>query len=311
MGEEGNDTLTVEKLKYRKRQVSRHIARHFFERRFCNIIDTNKDARILVILHLYYEEAWPEIKEYLSNLRCYNYDLLVSLTSGRIGLSTRRDIEALEGCDVRIIDVPNRGFDLGPFFETANLVTEEYDVVFKIHSKATKRPIQFIYGRLFFRRTWFLMLFDGVLGARNVHRIINFMAHSHEKSVIAAPQRLIVRDPAEKQQRHLSTGRKLGLQLTDDYEFVAGTCFAMNGSHFKAVRDLDVTIDQFDVTDPRSVWDLGHFLERYVCNLGRPDIQFYKTSNSTIQSILLAPLEALASILYPVLRRRRNSKALV
>lgn len=91
--------------------------------------------KIVVILHLFYQDLWPEISLYLKNIDC-EFDLCISLCKEHD--SSIADTIKLEYPKSRIIFLDNRGADVGPFFEWMNILISEgasYDYLLKIHSK--------------------------------------------------------------------------------------------------------------------------------------------------------------------------------
>ena len=171
------------------------------------MIEKNKDAKILVILHLFYPMSWIEIKEYLDNLSCYHYELIVTVTNGMIPDAVIAQIRDFKP-DVRIIECENKGFDVRPFMMAIQSVDlHKYDVVVKLQSKSTKRRWIFIYNQLFLRRDWFLDLFEGILSPENVHQNIDTLLHDPEIGLVAA-RNLIVHDPSYKEELVRRIARK-------------------------------------------------------------------------------------------------------
>jgi hypothetical protein len=94
-------------------------------------------ARIGIFVHLFYQDLWPEINGYLKNMGI-NFDLLLTVN------------EEDEQCDETIaaikqdypyaiiLKVPNKGLDIGPFFELVNYVISKnitFDYILKFHTK--------------------------------------------------------------------------------------------------------------------------------------------------------------------------------
>ena len=104
------------------------------------LIERNKNCSVLVILHLFYDTAWPVISEYLENLSCYKVDWIFTVTEGCIREKTLRDMKTRYPT-AKIIECENRGFDLWPFIKALESVDlKRYDVVYKLHSKGITRP---------------------------------------------------------------------------------------------------------------------------------------------------------------------------
>ena len=287
---------------YRRRRVSRGIKRAIGRIRYKNMLLRNRDVKILVILHLFYEDSWKEIVEYLKNLDYYNYKLLVTVTENRISEQTLNDIRSIDR-GARIVQVPNRGFDLGPFFEAiAQIDVHKYDLIIKLHSKATKRLVQYIYGQFFFRRSWFLDLFDGLLSAANIHKVINIIYNNPSVSIVAASN-LLVKDPIEKVHLYRNVGRSYGLCLPDGYIFVAGTCLAMSPKHIEKLQRLDFSIDSFDWSASESVGDLAHFLERFICV---SDGKIVGIESRPLAQVFRRPVAFVCGFTVPVLKHIRD-----
>ena len=68
--------------KYYAHSLRRGVARYLGTLRYYRLIKKQRDTRILVILHLFYMDAWKEIHEYLKNLSPYNYSLVVTCMEG-------------------------------------------------------------------------------------------------------------------------------------------------------------------------------------------------------------------------------------
>lgn len=294
------------RVAYRSHPLVRSIKRHFWERYYNKLIKKNRNIRILVLLHLYYDESWIEIREYLQNLRLYTTQLIVTCTKGRIQQSTIDSICTLYR-NSRVIYCENKGYDLGPFFEACRVVNAcQFDVIIKLHSKGTKRPIQFNYNQLFFRRSWFSNLFEGVVSAKNIHRIVDELANSPDID-IAAAHNLIVHDPKYKAKHHSRIAASQGLVLPRNYRYVAGTCFAMSTRHFTRLQQLNYSLDDFEDTSESEIWDLAHFLERYICTVDT-NRQFYVTHCCTVRRMLTTPLTPLLKHVFPRLKKLRDKR---
>ena len=288
---------------YRRRRVSHGIKRAIGRIRYKNMLLRNKNVKILVILHLFYDESWKEIVEYLKNLNYYNYKLLVTVTENRISEQTLNDIRSIDR-DARIVQVPNRGFDLGPFFEVISYIqVQEYDLIIKLHSKGTKRFMQYIYDQFFFRRSWFLDLFDGLLSAASVHRVIDIICNDPSVSIVAADN-LLVKDPIEKARLYGAFGKPYGLCLPDSYLFVAGTCLAMSPGHVGKLQKLGFSIDSFDKSASESVEDLAHFLERFMCVSNGKIIGI---QSRTLAHVVRKPIGFICRFMVPALKKVRHA----
>ena len=232
-------------------------------RRYGEWIKAHSRVRILVCLHLYYEQSWKVISEYLKNLSPYGYDLTVTYVEGLVGESVLRRIRAFHP-KVRLLPCENLGYDVWPFAKALEGVDlDGYDVVFKLHSKGIQRPRLYMYGQLFKLSDWFFNLFDGVLGGYAVHEAVHALA-SGRKHDIAAAGNLIVKDPKYKVAFVREWCGKRGLKFHEGYRFVAGTCFAARAEMMKPLQRLNLSASDFEGAVP-GTFSLAHFLERYMC----------------------------------------------
>lgn len=88
--------------------------------------------KILVHLHLYYTEMWPEMEAHLKNIVA-DYDLFVTLTKEDETL--KQKIQAFKS-DAVVSAMENRGFDVAPFIDILNHVNlDDYDYIIKLHTK--------------------------------------------------------------------------------------------------------------------------------------------------------------------------------
>lgn len=226
------------------------------------LLKRNRGTRILVALHLYYDNAWPVISAYLDNLGAYQYDLLVTTTEGRISQKTIDAIRSFAPT-ARILSCENRGFDLWPFAKAlAEVDLGSYDVVFKLHSKGVGRPFIYLYEQIFKRTDWFYNLYDGILGGRTVHRAIDLLTSGGAKLVAA--ENLIVQDPPHKRRLVQDYCRDHGLDFVEDYRFVAGTCFAVRSEVLAPLKALALKRTDFEEVR-RGVFSSAHAIERWMC----------------------------------------------
>lgn len=249
--------------KYHSYTNFRKLLRRFWRKIFAKKIQQNNSCSALVILHLFYPESWREIEQYLMNLECYSWDLCVTYP---IEHEADFDFAAIRRLkpDARLMPMANRGCDVAPFImaiKTVNL--DQYDVIFKIHSKGIQRSWTYIYRQLFLGRDWFLNLYEGILGARTVHQTIDKL-YNNDKVGLVCADNLFVKDPLHKQHLVMKGFAQLGLEKDLEYRFVAGSCFAAKPEPFKAVQHLAVTWGDFEPIPKSRGLSLTQILERYL-----------------------------------------------
>ncbi len=235
--------------------------------RFCGrivhfrLVRRHKDTRILVILHLFYMPSWVEIREYLKNLSPYNYSLIVTCMEGFYEEDTLSQVQQFKK-DARIIRCENVGWDVLPFLNTLHSVDlADYDIVFKLQSKGTKRLETFLYGQYFRTRGWFLNLFEGCIGPFTVHTTIASLMDERKRIGLVAARNLIVEDPVHKRHMVEQALTELGLPVPNDYRFIAGTCFAIRAKLLESIQKLDIDAEKFKSTG----FSFAHRMERIIC----------------------------------------------
>lgn len=249
---------------YTPHKVSGKIACNLGKISMHKLIKKNQNTRILVCLHLYYTQSFTEIKLYLNNLSAYNYDLCITYSEGMLTTNIYEQIIDFKP-DVKIFPCQNKGFDVGPYIEAINYYDlSKYDIVFKLHSKGTARTKIYIYNQYFEKNDWFRYLYEGILGAYTVHKTIDILTSDNDYGLVAADN-LIVKDPIHK--RHLLSQYVSKLRLkydTSDYEYVAGTCFALRSELADNIKRLNLSIDDFD-DSARGKFSFAHAMERIIC----------------------------------------------
>lgn len=91
--------------------------------------------KFAVFVHLFYQDLWNEISSYLNRIP-FKYDLYVTICSEH-SQEIAEHIKSHYPNSV-VLAVPNRGADVGPFFEKLNYTLSndsQYDWILKIHSK--------------------------------------------------------------------------------------------------------------------------------------------------------------------------------
>lgn len=223
-------------------------------------ITQNHKAKILVHLHLYYVQAWPEIKEYLDNLACYTYDLIVTYPEENYNKEVIQQIKYYKK-SCTIIGLENKGFDIGPFIEVIKDINlRNYDIVYHLHTKSVAKKGRLVYGRIFKGKSWFHQLYSGTLGVFNVHKGINLLLNNKECGIIAA-QNLIFTDTSERQRTVCEYAKRLGISVPENYTFVGGSCFGIKSTALEPIKNLDLSIDSFLVSR-RYIFTLAHAMER-------------------------------------------------
>lgn len=226
-------------------------------------IRRNSQARILVVLHLFYSSAIPEIVQYLHNLDAYDHvKIIVTYVESFVSPQVLAPFD--EFSDVELRPFGNKGYDLGPFLDVLDGIDlADYDVVFKLHSKSTDRE-RLVYGSRFAKREWFLRLYDGMLGPTTVHAAIDLLMGDEHCGLVADRKLLSLFEPDHVRRMVAEKLRARGLgEPVKDYRFVAGTCFAARADALRSLQTAGLSLDDF-ANVRYGIFSLAHALERFV-----------------------------------------------
>lgn len=97
-------------------------------------------VRVAIHAHVFYADLWPEIAACIDNVVAVcgagNVTLVVTCLETNVNLRTEIGSRGF-GCPVRLVGVPNRGYDVGPFVcEFLNTVDlDSIDLIVKLHTK--------------------------------------------------------------------------------------------------------------------------------------------------------------------------------
>ena len=228
-------------------------------------ISRNRDCRILVHLHVFYPWLCGPIAGYLKCLEPYPNRKLIITYSAEV--LTEQELTELRRLfpEAEFRETANRGFDIGPFFHILNQEDlSRYDLVWHLHTKSVAPNVKgrLAYGRCFKGDDWFRQLYDGALGLLNTHRNIDRLLHQPDAGMAAAAE-LLVSDTPERVGSVRAYGRKFGLTVPDDYQFLAGTCFVVKAAALEPVRQLNIQLEDFTLSK-RFVFSLAHAAERFI-----------------------------------------------
>ena len=199
------------------------------------------DAKAAIVVHIYYEETWPDFAEVLKRLTIA-FDLIVTTVPGREGLieTVKRDfpwaeVEAME----------NRGRDVRPFLTLLERGRfDRYAYVCKLHGKKSSDGGRMLYlGALWRRR----LLFD-LLAGPNIAETIAGAFEADPGIGMIGPR--VFRLPSETYPERLSWGadnRETVLELAEQMgvspdqfrlDYFGGTMFWARPEALKPLRDL-------------------------------------------------------------------------
>ena len=161
------------------------------------------NQRICVILHLYYQDLWNDIKPYLLNLDLVtSYDLYVTITQENKNLIDDINSSFSENVNVYIEKIENisKGADIYPFIYILNKIDlDNYDIIYKIHAKSNVEGLTHRFGKTLNKKIyigstlWRNLLINELLGKYNVRKCIKIFSQNPQIGTIGfAPYLLTV-----------------------------------------------------------------------------------------------------------------------
>jgi len=221
---------------------------------------------VLVVVHLYYQEMWPELKACLTNIRktssCRVFVTLVEKSP-----ELEADIRSFDP-QAEIVYVKNKGWDVGPFFQVINSVNlDDYDYVVKLHTKRDVMPIPYlINGFDMSGAKWRSFLLKFCSTAENWQKSLDVL---RKKDVgMVADARVILAEAddcltAEQREILSDWEKKLGFGSAQNRKYVSGTMFAVKSCVLKRLQHC-FTEDDFAVTVRIKEGAFAHILERLI-----------------------------------------------
>lgn len=217
---------------------------------------------ILVHVHVYYPELWPEIKACLGSLATGTYDLYVTMVTDYPDLVS--DIKTFSS-DAHCLVVANRGYDIGPFVHVLNMTNlDQYDYVIKLHTKRDmpagallgafdmsggawrQYALSFLHPKTHFQSCLQGFLDNPAIGMMAHHRLIVGQCYG-DKAALRQCQDLC---------------RKMGLPVRP-FKYVAGTMFIIRAKLLRPVVDMGLGLDDFSAPTQDKPTSLAHVLERF------------------------------------------------
>ena len=218
---------------------------------------------VAVVVHVYYEDTWPDIAGALRGLTI-PFDLIVTTVAGRERL-IETICQAYPRAEIAVVE--NRGRDVGPFIallERGRL--DRYRYVCKIHGKKSSDGGRKSYMGAMWRRR---LLFD-LLGAPGAADAAIAMFERDPSIGMIGPR--VFRLPKEGYSQDLSwsANRAMTLEIAErigvpadkfQLDFFGGTMFWVRPEALRPLRDLGLAADM-PYESGRIDGDLPHAIER-------------------------------------------------
>ncbi len=215
---------------------------------------------ILIHAHVYYPRLWPELKRCIQNIAPHPFELFVTFVAEHpdIEADIRESFPA-----ARILHVPNRGYDIGPFIDVLKRVNlADYSYIVKLHTKRDVPNSTACFRRLTGGR-WRAALLS-FIRMREVFESYLAAFEVRPKLGMVANYKLIVRneiwnDKSLKRQLKSFWSKHRLPHLP--YSYVGGNMFLARARVFERLQSLNLSLDDFVETNGHQT-SFAHVLER-------------------------------------------------
>ncbi|OIQ90350.1 rhamnan synthesis protein F [mine drainage metagenome] len=248
-----------------------------------------------ILVHAFYEDVWQSIADRIATIKT-PVDLYVTVPeSGEF--DTIAAVIVMRFPAAHVLRVPNRGRDVAPFLTAMEAFDlYRYDTVLKLHTKRSRH-----------------LLHDGARWANDLFRSL-----IGDEATVDAALRIFRQFPAIGMiypnfvKTPISTELipnlkwldlllpRIGREQRDvaGWEFAAGTMFWFRGAAMKPLRELRITIDDFEPENGQINGTLAHALERIFPQLIYRSGQLIVTADGIAE----VPPSALARVIAGVQR---------
>lgn len=219
--------------------------------------------RILVHLHIYYQDQIPFFIERLKNINGCDWRLVVTFSS--LSGSSRNEL-ILFRPDTVFKQVENFGYDIWPFISVMKSVDiSEYDLVMKLHTKGPCSAKQRLNGLRFSGYQWRDILVDSLLASPEIFKN-NLVRFENDRQLGLLCARETVRYLSQGTPEDLELLEcecaKLGIQSKEKF-FCAGTMFLARMEPYLFLRSDNVNATLFEGRAKSSSFGtMSHVYER-------------------------------------------------
>lgn len=202
-----------------------------------------------VILHLYYTDL---VNEFIETLRRFTTPFDLFVTVCQKDDNVKRLIKAFP--NAKIIVVPNRGRDVGPFIEVLNQMDlTQYEVIFKIHSKKVcsknndgkRNDIIKIMFNLPDGEAWRKELIHSFMGSRFIIMKVLYLFYKYPYIGMVGGWKFHKSHGPLKPQEFFRLC--YSWKIPHHYEFFAGTMFAIRASALALLKRQGLTLKDFPI----------------------------------------------------------------
>lgn len=207
-----------------------------------------------IILHLYYQDLWPEFKEKILPILSETTHLYVSVNT-----LESEYINDIKQHSTNIFLVENKGMDLGPFIYVYNKIKDNnYNTYLKLHSKKSIHTLGL-------GDKWRQSLYFPIID--NYKEIISQVENINECWMLGVEEYYYdeYKDHSKlAAKKYIDKLCKI-LNISDNGSFFAGTMFMVNDEYLNNLLgniDLDIFYNKFEEGYLRD--SLAHGMERVI-----------------------------------------------
>ena len=213
-----------------------------------------------------------KIETYLKNIiadRSCNVKIFVTV-SNTIDDSKIYRIERSRIPNMSLIRVPNRGYDVEPFFYLLRSISlDSYNYIIKLHTKNIVRGIDINFnGRYISRVQWPTFLFEAIAGSKKAFsKNIENLKNNSNLGMIASSYLInnVYYHQEEQREKEIYENyiHKLHAERTGNLTYVAGTMFIARSDIFKPLIEAGLLNEVFEQSESRKLGDTkAHAVER-------------------------------------------------
>lgn len=219
--------------------------------------------RLLVILHVYYQEQVDWFIDKLKNIHDCSWDLIVTYSD--LQESTAGKIRSFKD-DAVFLEVENVGYDVWPFIKVIKSIDlKEYDLVMKLHTKNRDNYKVKINGLKLIGESWRNLLVDGLLKSRNQFaKCLDIFANNPDAGMVCSYELLVLPSMKYQEDTCLLSAETKRIGITRQRQiFCCGTMFIAKPECLEPIigAELDNTV-WGEGSKSHSSASLAHVYER-------------------------------------------------
>ena len=219
--------------------------------------------RLLVHLHVFYQDQVPFFLERLANISACDWDLVVTYFTLNDDV---RDAITSFRLDTRFVEVENCGYDIWPFISVLKSTDiSSYDLVLKLHTKGTSEKIQRLNGLRFKGNQWRDSLVNPLIGSSGIFlKNLRRFENDAELGLLCGFEVLRRLSESLPEDRDMLEDecRRLGVSMSGKH-FCAGTVFMARMSPYGIFKSQAIDVTLFEgQTHSHSVGSMSHVYER-------------------------------------------------